>query len=63
MAEPDDFYAYTETLNAKRRAAKATVHPTGEVDRGSCGEVVLLKKTEELVDPANVRDGGEVSRS
>jgi hypothetical protein len=59
----DDFGAHVEQLHAKKRAARAVmvVPPTGEINRGSCGEVVLLKPDLETVDKAKIV-GGEVSR-
>jgi hypothetical protein len=63
-AESDDFYAYTETLNAKRRAAKAaTESQEDEFGSRERPEVVKIKKTDNLktVDPARI-EGGEVSR-
>ena len=63
--EPDDFYAYTERLNAKWRAAKAVDTKPQEGDFGEAQrpEVVKIKKDDDLetVDPARIRDG-EVSR-
>jgi len=62
--ESDDFYAHTEVLNAKRRAAKvATESQEGEFGSRERPEVVNLKKTEVSVtiDPARIKNG-EVSR-
>jgi hypothetical protein len=64
MADEHDFYAHTEALNAKRRAAKAAMESQeGEFGSRERPEVVKLKKVDDLevIDPPRIK-GGEVSR-
>jgi hypothetical protein len=69
MDDDDEYRDHVAGINrhlVARAAALKKASQPADFGSGQKGEVVRVKKTDddlETIDPANVRDGGEVSRS